>query len=183
MAAAALKLLTAEDVEKLPDDVFCELIDGVLIELTPPGGEHAFITSNVSALLTLYVKGHKLGRALTGDPGFILRRNPDTVRAPDIAFLSTERAARVTRWRGYLEVPPDLVVEVISPSNTAAEVQSKVHDWLEFGVRLVWLIYPETRSVQVVKSLQERLDLTEAAVLDGYDIIPGFSAQVSELFD
>jgi Uma2 family endonuclease len=139
--------------------------------------------ANVTGTLVAFVRRYELGRVLTGDVGFILRRNPDAVRAPDVAFMSNERAARVTRWRGYLEVPPDLVVEVISPSNTQAEMQSKVHDWFEFGVRLVWLVYPDTRSVQVVRSLQERLDLTESATLDGYDVIPGFACQVSELFD
>lgn len=184
VVAQTVTLVTAEDLEKLPSDVRCELIDGVLIEMPPANLEHGYTESNAGTLLSNHVRANRLGWVLTGDPGFILRRNPDTVRAPDVAFIRAGRfpAGRLPR-RGFAEIAPDLVVEVISPSDTPAEVQAKVRDWIEAGVRMVWLMYPEQRTVHVIRSLQERLILDDSAVLDGGDMVPGFSCRVAELFD
>lgn len=182
--AKTATLLTAEDAEKLPSEVRCELIDGVLIEMPPTTMEHGRSEGKASALLINHVAPWGLGEVLTGNPGFILRRNPDTVRAPDVAFIRAGRfpAGRLPR-RGFAEIAPDLVVEVISPSDTPAEVQAKVRDWIEAWVRIVWVMYPEQRTVHVIRSLQERLILDESAVLDGGDVVPGFSCRVAELFD
>lgn len=181
--AATVKLLTAEDLEKISPEILCELVDGVLIELLPNNEAHAFTEGNLTVLLGSYVRQNRLGRVLTGDAGFILRRNPDTVRGPDIAFIGAEPASPAVRQRGFLEVMPDLAIEIVSPGNTPAEIQARVHDYFEAGVRLVWVVYPERRAVQVIRSLQERVELTEEDTLTGEDVIPGFSCRVSEIFE
>jgi len=179
--AQTVTLLTAEDIEKMPSDLHCELIDGVLIEMWPPGNPHGRVVAKVTgALLKAETMG--LGQVF-GEGGFVLRRDPDTVRAPDVSFFIAGRALPTARRPAFWEVAPDLVVEIVSTWDTVAEVQAKVRDWLEFGVRLVWVFYPETRTVQVIASLQERFTLTEADTLDGGDVLPGFSCSVAELFE
>src|SRR5205807_4190515 len=120
---------------ELPDAFRCELIDGVLIELSPPGGEHAGIASEINGLLREFVKPRGLGRVV-GEMGFVLRRDPDTVRAPDVAFIRAEHIPPTGLGRGFWDGSPDLVIEVISPSNTASEMQGKLRDWIEGGARL-----------------------------------------------
>ena len=181
--SAAVKLLTAEDLERISAEGYYELVDGVLIELCPNNGEHAQTETNLVMLLVPHVRRNRLGRVLTGDPGFILRRNPDTVRGPDIAFVSTERLPGPLPHRGFLEVMPDLAIEIVSPSNTPAEIQAKIRDYFDAGVRLIWVVYPESRRVQVIRSLQERFDLTDEDTLSGDDVIPGFACQVGEIFE
>jgi Uma2 family endonuclease len=179
--AQTVTLLTAEDVEKLSSDVHCELIDGVLIEMSPPGNPHGRIVARTTLALGR-AEAMGLGRVF-GEGGFILRRNPDTVRAPDVSFFRSRRELPSTPRPAFWEIAPDLVVEVVSTWDTAAEIQTKVREWQEFDVRLVWVVYPETRTVHVIRSLQERLTLSEGDMLDGGDVLPGFSCPLSELFE
>jgi Uma2 family endonuclease len=179
--AQMVTLLTAEDLERLPSDLHCELIDGVLIERSPPGNPHGRVVVKVIGAL-LHAEAMGLGRVF-GEGGFILRRGPDTVRAPDVSFFSAGRELPSGIRPAFWGVAPDLLVEVISPWNTAAEIQSKVREWLEFGVREVWVIYPDTRTVQVIRSFQERVTLSEDDTLGGGEVLPGFSRSVFELFD
>lgn len=113
-----------------------------------------------------------LGRVLT-EAGFILRRNPDAVRAPDVAFIRTDRIPPEGLPRRYWELAPDLIVEVVSPSDTPAEVLGKVREWIEAGVRRVWVVYPVPKPVHVIQSLMERQILGVHDRLDGGDIVPG----------
>lgn len=179
--AQTVTLLTAEDLEKLPSEMHCELIDGVLIEMSPPGNPHGRVVVKVTGVL-LRAETSGLGLVF-GEGGFILRRGPDTVRAPDVSFFNAGRVLPSTSRPAFWEVAPDLVVEVVSTWDTAAEIQTKVREWLEFGVRLVWVVYPETRTVHVIRSFQERLTLSEEDTLDGGDVLPGFSFAVAELFE
>jgi Uma2 family endonuclease len=128
------------------------------------------------------VEPRKLGRVYV-EVGFILRRNPDTVRGPDVAFVRADRIPPQGEPRGFWEIAPDLAVEVISPTNTPSEVQAKIREWIEAGTREVWVVYPETRAVHRVRSLLERQELSEADTLDGGNLIPGFTCSVGELFD
>ena len=112
-----------------------------------------------------------------------LERDPDTVREPDIAYFSAERMPPGVRVPGYAETPPDLVVEVVSPSDTIREVNDKAFMWLGYGVRLVWLVYPDTRTVDVYRSGRAVTTLAEDDFLDGLDVLPGFTCAVSEVFD
>ncbi len=179
--ATATRLLTAEDVFKLPSDLRCELIDGVLIEMSPPGPEHGMISGTLTTLLGAYVRAQRLGIVFS-EAGFILRRGPDTVRAPDVAFIRADRVPPTGPPKTFWETAPDLIVEVISPSDAPAEVQDKIHNWIEAGVRLAWIVYPATHRVVVVRSLQEREELTDEDVLSGDTVVPGFTCPVHEIF-
>jgi len=179
--AETVTLLTAEDVEKLPSDLRCELIDGVLIEMSPPGNVHGRTAAKVTGAL-LRAEAMGLGRVF-GEVGFTIRRGPDTVRAPDACFFQTGRVPTSTVSPAFWAVPPDLVVEVVSHWDTAAEIQTKIREWIEFGVRLLWVVYPESLTVHVIRSLQERQILSVGDTLDGDDVLPGFSCAVAEFFD
>lgn len=145
----------------------------------PPGSEHGLITMNLAGPLHQHVKSNKLGVVFASETGFQLAHNPDTVRAPDIAFV---RAERVQRTIGYLSGAPDLVVETLSPSDRISEVEEKVAAWLEGGARLVWVISPKLHTVTVYRSLTDVLMLTEKDTLDGGDVVPGFEIKVAEVF-
>jgi Uma2 family endonuclease len=179
--ATRTRLLTAEEFWDLPSNRWCELIDGVPIEMSPPGWEATSVSGTVTGLLFAHVRPRRLGWVLT-DPGVILRRNPDAVRAPDAAFVRADRIPADGMPRAFSEIVPDLIVEVISPSNTAAEVQGKVREWLEAGARLVWVVHPSPKTVEVVRSLQDRETLAVGDTLDGGDVLPGFSCSVEEIF-
>ncbi len=179
--ATATRLLTAEDVFNLPSDLRCELIDGVLIEMSPPGPEHGMIAATIARFLGNHAVSQRLG-IVFGEAGFILRRGPDTVRAPDAAFIRAERVPPTGPPKTFWETAPDLIVEVVSPNDTPAEVQAKIHTWIEAGVQLAWVVYPATHRVVVVRSLQERVELTEEDTLSGEDVLPGFMCAVHEIF-
>ncbi len=178
--ATATRLLTAEDVFKLPSDARCELIDGVLIETSPPGPEHGMVAATLTVLLGAHVREQRLG-IVFGEAGFILRRGSDTVRAPDAAFIRADRVPPTGPPRTFWEIAPDLV-EVVSPNDTPAEVQATIHTWIEAGVRLAWVVYPSSHRVVVVRSLQGREELTEEDVLSGEGVVPGFACPVHDIF-
>src|SRR5919109_1548043 len=140
--ASTTSLMTAEEAEHLPSDLRWELIDGVLIEMPPVNASHGGIAVTIALVVGQYIRAHRLGR-LYVEVGFILRRNPDTVRAPDLAFVRADRLPPGGEPRGFWEIAPDLAVEIVSPSNTPAEVQVKIREWIEAGTREVWVVYPE----------------------------------------
>ena len=176
--------MTAGDLLRLyGKGVRGELIRGVLHETMPTGYEHGTIVVNLSTELRNYVKPRKLGSLTASDSGVWLERDPDTVREPDIAYFSAEKMPPGVRVTGYAEVAPDLVVEVVSPNNTLVEVNDKALMWLSYGVRLVWVIHPDTRTVDVYRSGHAATTLTEDDTLDGLDALPGFTCGVSEIFE
>lgn len=171
-------------------DVRRELIDGVIVETMPPGGKHGAVAVRIAGHLFAHVDVTRLGVVVV-ETGFILRRNPDTVLGPDVAFVRAERVAAAAGIPdGFWELAPDLVVEVVSHDRlrTSAdhgelvEPRAKVRNWIEAGTRLVWVPYPESRTVEVVGSLLDRRVLTAEDVIDGADVLPGFSCPVHELF-
>ena len=145
------KLMTAEELLRLGDDARGELIRGVFCEMSPPGTEHTEISASLTGELYAFTKPRRLGRLSVGDLGVRLERDPDTVRAPDLAYTSAERASRWMRIPGYAEVVPDLVAEVRSPNDTRREVREKALMWLSHGVRLVWVVHPDTRTIDVYR--------------------------------
>lgn len=183
MSTVADKILTAEDLLKLPRGRFrYELIEGELKQMSPAGHNHGRIAMELSAPLYQYVKANNLGKVYAAETGFLLKTDPDTVRAPDIAFIRQERVAKVGRSEGYWRGAPDLAVEVISPSDSVGKLENKIRMWLEAGTRLVWVISPTLFNVTVYRSMMDIETLTEKDVLDGGDVIPGFKFPVSELF-
>jgi Uma2 family endonuclease len=132
--------------------------------------------------LTQHARLYDLGVVYAAETGFQLRQNPDTVRAADAAFVAKSRIPAKGEPEGFWAIAPDLVVEVVSASDTASGVQSKVADWLRAGCRLVWVVYPDTQSVTEYRSLAEVQVLTADQTLEGGDVLPGFKCGVSEIF-
>ena len=180
--ATPTNLVTAGELLRLGSKGRYELVEGVLIEMSPPGYEHGKTVSRVDRLIGDFVDQRHLGQVVVGDPGFRLSRNPDTVRAPDVAFVSKARLPAVLPT-GYADFAPDLVVEVVSPGDDPDEIQAKVNDWLKAEVRLVLVVFPRTRQVTAYRSLREVTSLTETETLTMPDLLPGFSAPVSHLFE
>lgn len=174
-------LMTADellDVE-IPGK-WTELVRGHLIVSEPPGTWHGNVSGRIAYLVGDFVYRKKLGEVCGQDTGFKIASNPDTVRAPDLAYLSNERARKMGR-RGYASVAPDLVVEVVSPGDRPGEVLAKVGDWLDAGVRLVWVI-DSARNVAHV----HRPDGTLTVVgmdgsLDGEHVLPGFTCPLADV--
>lgn len=176
-------LMTAEDLMANPVPNKCtELVAGHLLVREPPGYQHGDVAARLLVAIGSHVYAHKLGRVLAAETGFTLFRNPDTVRAPDVAFIRTERVP-AEPLTTYPEFAPDLAVEVLSPSDRAGRVLSKVGDWLDAGTRLVWVVDPVRRAARVY-----RVNGTDAAVaadgaLDGEDVVPGLSIALADMLD
>ena len=184
MTITETKLLTASDLLRLcSEGIRGELIRGVLYETMPTGQEHGEIVMNLGAELRYFIKPRKLGRLTGSDAGVWLERDPDTVREPDIAYTSAARLPLGTRITGYAEVVPDLVAEVVSPNNSRREVHDKALMWLRYGVRLVWVVQPDSRTVDVYRPGRAVVTLDEQDMLDGLGALPGFTCAVSDIFD
>jgi Uma2 family endonuclease len=181
--ATTHQLMTAEELLRLPDDGYrYELVRGELRKMAPAGYLHGRVAINLTTPLDRHVRDHNLGVICAAETGFKLASNPDTVRAPDVAFIRRERVQEVGDVEGYWPGAPDLAVEVISPSDTYVDVQEKVFDWLEAGTRMVILVMPRKRAVTVYRSLTDMMMLTEHDTLDGADVVPGWKIPVRELF-
>ena len=176
-------LVTADELLRMPDDGRrYELIEGELIELAPAGGIHGNIGMKIAGLLFQHVHNNDLGELFAAETGVFLQHDPDTVRAPDVAFIAKDRIPPDGIPVGYLDTIPDLVVEVVSPSDRAGQVQDKIEQWIEHGVKLVWLVHPEQRSITVYSSVREVQVLHEGDTLTGDPVLPDFSCSVSEIF-
>ena len=176
-------LLTGEDLWKIvADGSRYELSRGELVPMTPVGFQHAAIVGRLGKLLSLYVDEKRLG--LVGpEGGFYLRRNPDTLRAPDVAFVSRDRLEKAGGVPiKFAEFPPDLAIEVLSPEDTVSETQKKVEEYLTGGVSLVWIVDPANQRVTVWRSLQDIQILSADQELDGGNVLPGFRVKVAEIF-
>ena len=178
------KLLTADDLLRLHSEgVKGELIMGVLDEKVSTGLEHGEVVGNVLSPLHQFVKPRRLGRVFGSDTGILLERNPDTVREPDVAFISAERMPLDVRIRRYSEVVPDLVVEVVSPNDRPIPLFDKAQMWLRFGAQLVWIVNPETRTIVAWPQAGPARTFTEDDTLDGGDVLPGFTCAVRDIFE
>ncbi len=176
-------LVSAEQLIRMPDDG-CrrELVSGEIKVMSPTGFEHGEVISTLDGLLRVFVRQHDLGKLSVGDPGFVLARDPDTVRAPDLAFIRKERLATNPAGPTFWTGAPDLAVEVMSPNDTVHEVHEKAKAWLVAGVELVWVVNPAWRTVTVYRSANNIKTLTEDDDLDGQGVLPGFRCRVGDLF-
>ena len=184
MTTTQEKLLTAADLLRLHSEgVRGELIRGVLCETMPAGRIHGKVAAIVISILMNFVRPRRLGQIIGTDAGIMLQREPDTVREPDVAFISVEKLPLDSDIPGYYEDAPDLVVEIVSPSDRPENVFNKACMWILFGVRLVWVLNPDDRTVEVHRPGASTTRLTEDDTLDCADVLPGFSCTVSDLFD
>ena len=176
-------LITADDLLRLSSDgVRGELIRGALSETMPTGREHGQIAARLVVRLGNFVQPRKLGILTVSDSGVQLEHNPDTVREPDVAFFSAGKSPPDERVTGYAQVAPDLAVEIVSPSDRLPAVNDKALMWLRYGVRLVWVVRPDERRVDVHRDGHPVVALTESDALNGLDVLPGFSCPVREIF-
>jgi Uma2 family endonuclease len=178
-----LQRSTASELFEMPDDGFrYELVKGELRRMSPSGSEHGAVIVNITGLLWQHVKSNNLGVCFGAETGFRIASDPDTVRAPDVAFIRRERIPESGITKKFWPGAPDLAVEVLSPGDTRAEVGEKVEDWLQAGARGVWVINPRRRTVSVYRTMTDVTHLSEGDELDGGEVVPGFRCKVSEIF-
>src|ERR1051325_7872484 len=172
-------LRTADELYRLPNDGNgYELVRGELRKtMSPTGFQHGDVESEIGSSLRAYVKKRGLGKVFTGDVGFRLERNPDTVLGPDVAFV---RAERVVTTHKYFEGPPDLAIEVVSPGESYSKVKNKADDWLVYGTRAVIVVDPPRRGVRIHRP-GETIDVADTIAVD--DIVPGWRLPLSEIFE
>lgn len=174
---------TSEELLSRPEDGFrYELVRGELRKMPPAGSEHGYVAINIGTSLNSHVKTNELGRVYAAETGFKLTSDPDTVRAPDAAFVSRERVEKAGRVAGFWPGAPDLAVEVVSPGDTHAQVVEKALAWLEAGCRMVLAADPERRTVTVYRSLDDIRMFTESDAIDGAEVVPGWKVPVAEIF-
>jgi Uma2 family endonuclease len=179
---ATTRLMTAEELEEMPDDgQQYELMRGELVTMAPAGRRSGKLGMEIGSSLLVHVKNNGIGEVYGADTGFILSRNPDVVLAPDASFVRLERLKDVGE-DGFLPLAPDLAVEVISPSERAGHISAKVSEYLHAGVRLIWLVDPRRRIVTVYTPTHAARVLRIEDVLDGGDVLPGFSLPLAALF-
>lgn len=174
--------ITGEDLFEMGDIGWVELVKGELKHMSPPGYEHGLIENNFGGILRAFVRQHKLGYVMTGEVGLYTRRNPDTVRGMDVAFISHERMAQV-KSGSYLDLAPELIIEVLSPNDLWSEVNDKLNEYFAIGVKLVWIANPKKQEVHVYRSLTDLEILTAQDTLSGGEVLPGFKVVVGELFE
>jgi Uma2 family endonuclease len=180
---ATTKLTTAEDLLLMSEDEGrFELIEGELREMPPTGEEHGELAAILTSHLLVHSRKHQLGTVYAAETGFFISRSPDVVLAPDVAFVRAGRLAADRDRRKFVEVAPDLVVEVVSPSEEAGDVTNKVQRYLNAGVQLVWVVYPAQQTVAVFRADRTWTTLHTSDTLDGADVLPGFKLNLSELF-
>ena len=177
------KLITGEELYRMPDVNPCELIDGRIVPISPTGSRHGIIEGNFFEAIKGFVRQHKLGKAQSGEVGIFTRRNPDRVRAADVLFISNERYAQLKDREGYLDVAPELVVEILSPDDTVQKMTQKLREYFAVGVRLVWVADPDARVVYAYRSLTDVREFKDEATLMGDDVLPGFEVPVASLFE
>jgi Uma2 family endonuclease len=178
-------VITLEEFQRMPEeDAYrLELVRGRVIREPPPAEAHDWLTFELGWAIRSFAREHDLGIVVTNS-SLILHVDPPTVRIPDVVFIAKESlpAGGFSMERSW-RVAPDLAVEVLSPSNSAIEIQRKVLEYLECGTRLVWVVDPAARCVTIYRSRDDLRLLTEGGMLDGGDVLPGFKLSLSELFE
>ena len=183
-AGQPARLMTAEELWALPEQpgVRYELMRGVPVEVPGAGALHNLIAALVYRLIYEFARTRNLGLVFTDGVAYVLGRDPDTVRIPDASFVSRERIPESGIPEGFWLGAPDLAVEVVSPNDRADDVHDKVRDYLAAGTRLVWVLWPKSRSVTAYTPDGQARELDAEQELDGGDVLPGFAVRVAELF-
>lgn len=184
MEATKHNLLTAKALYQMPKyGGRNELVRGEIVPMSPASTYQGKIAMRLGRVVANFVYENGYGEVYAAETGFTLFQEPDTVRAPDVSFVAKDRIPPEGEPEsGFWAIAPDLAAEVISPNDKVSEVQEKVRDYLEAGVRLLWLVDPQTRTVTVYQSLREARILLEEDTLDGASVLPGFNFPLSQLF-
>lgn len=173
--------VTGEKLYRMGDLGRTELVKGEIVHMSPTGFTHGRIENRIGRVLGNFVLNQALGVVVSGEVGIFTGRDPDTVRAADVAFVSNERMSQV-KSKSYLDVAPELVVEVMSPDDTWSALMEKLDEYFTCGVKAVWVADPRTRQVYVYHSVTNIERFAEKDTLTGGDILPGFSVPIAELF-
>ena len=177
-----IEVMTADQLERIDiPGKSTELIRGRLVISEPPGTFHGKLSARLLLRVGAFVEAHRLGEVFAQDTGFKIESNPDTVRAPDLAFLGTQRLAAVAT-RGYAAIAPDLIAEILSPGDRPGEVRAKIEAWLAAGVRLAWELDPERRIATVHRADGSTSLIEAGGALDGETVIPGFRCELMDLY-
>jgi Uma2 family endonuclease len=183
MMSTSTITMTAEELLMLPRGQHrYELINGELKTMSPASHTHGRISALITALLWQFVRANGLGDVYGAETGFLLTSNPDTVLAPDVAFVTEERAREFRHTKGYWPGPPDLAVEVLSPSDREPKTKKKVGQWLSFGAKQVWIVDCKHETVTIHKSLTDSITFGLPETLVAEDLLPGFSIKVADIF-
>ena len=182
--STAAHLLTAEELFRMSDEEsrWCELVEGEIVHMSPPGAAHGLVAQNLSYLLWQFVAKHRLGLTFAAETGFIVARNPDSVLAPDGSFVRRKRIEKFGVPSTYFPEAPALVFEVLSPGDTVREVGVKMRRWLKASVEQAWVVDPASRTVTVYQAVDDIQVLTEKDSLTGGNVLPGFECCVGDLF-
>lgn len=176
-------LITGDELMAMGNIGRCELVEGKIVYMSPTGLDHGSYEVNMAQSLKAFVKRRKLGKVVSGEVGVFTRRNPDTVRGVDVAFISHERLAQRKRQQGFLDVAPELIVEIMSPDDRWSEVKQKLKEYFAIGVQLVWVVDPGDWTVYAYRSMTDVREFTGADTLTGDEVLPGFAVPVAELFE
>lgn len=177
------RIVTADELLLLPrGNVRYELVKGELLTMSPAGSAHGAITQRLSTLLDQYVTANGLGLVFGAETGFLIARDPDTVRSPNIAFIHSGRISAGGPPDGFWPGAPDLAVEVVSHGDTLREVEDKAADWLGAGSQMIWIVRHRQKTVTVVGSGGKTDTFSVGSVLDGGSVLPGFRCQIAEIF-
>ena len=182
MSKTEKRPVTGEELFRRPDLEPCELVEGRIVPMSPTGFLHGDFELELGGALRAWARQTGRGRAVGGEVGIYVRRDPDTVRAADLLYISHERLAGRTP-AGYLDVAPELVVEILSPDDRWDDVMEKLAEYFAAGVDRVWVVAPKLRSVFAYRSLTESRQLGEEDILSDEEILPGFSLPVGQLFE
>jgi Uma2 family endonuclease len=181
MTTTSTTPITAEALFQMGDIGRCELVRGEIVKMAPAGFDHGNIESRIDRQVGGFVTAHDLGVVVTGETGFILSRNPDTVRAADVAFLRKQRVP-AEGSPGFFDGPPDLAIEVISPSDRMSDVHAKIEEWLAAGTQSVWAVDPPNRWIDVYQGDGKVVRYRAADTLRDERFLPGFTMQLAEVF-
>ncbi|OFW22195.1 MAG: hypothetical protein A3H97_04875 [Acidobacteria bacterium RIFCSPLOWO2_02_FULL_65_29] len=176
-------LLRAEEFARVAEVLGpCELVNGQIIPMSPGGFRHSKVTGRAFFLLEAHNQANRLGHVLAGEAGFIVRREPDTVRGADVAFISYRRLPKDSQVTGFLEVPPELIIEVLSDDTSWAEMEKKVGEYHAAGVELVWVLDPRTLTLRAYARGASPALLREADLASADPHVPGFACRVADFF-
>jgi Uma2 family endonuclease len=178
---ASDRLLTGDELFALGDVGPCELVDGRMVPMSPTGAEHGTVEGNIAFILKRFVKPRALGWVLAGEVGIYTRRDPDRVRAADVVFVSRERIDAIPT--GFLETAPELVVEVVSPSDRWQDLRQKIGEYFAIGVEAVWIVDPKVRTVLAQTSPTQMRELGEGQELVCKGALEGLTISIPEFFD
>lgn len=180
--ATATDLITAEEFERLPSEVRAELIHGEIVDTSPNKSVHGLVERRIAQAMGVFADHARIGIVMSGDNCFLLERDPDLVRCPDVSFVSNERVPKPFPT-GFFPGPPDIAVEIVSPSDRASDISQKIEQWLRAGTVAVWLVDPQAKSLSVHSLEDDKVVGRQVETFLHEELLPGFELSSEPLFE